>query len=573
MPPGCSPTAQACGFSSETNGVENYHLSRRHVDHVPNSRPCTDTCIYRTKPLRGLRVCSKLQKVMFRTISGNRVSWFRDKFTNPHNSAPKRQNQEHKEAVSNSVRQPTPLSSRVVKIPRAPNFFHSGNFSCPSPLPQSSICQKPGIAKISFLRDCGTSQSASSTGDSMVERPPTCLEWASHFKTAYPTYNRDRCLNQGVGCPLPGSKHRGPVVSAGEGAAHKRSRAPSWVSGSEDICKRCGKGAHPSPDGQCLCGKLHQQTMGDPLTRVEQSGSRLMDLVPEQPSQPHCTTHPRRNQYSSRLGVQGLSGLERLETQPTNVCSHQQTVGSLWDRPVCQPPDQTTSQICELETGPRGPGNRCIYRRLEQVERICLSPFLNDRSLPQASSGTTGGGASNCNTSVACTSMVPSAFGAMCGLSRSTSTGPFPLDEGSGDTSTCSSPPGWVACLHRSFQTMQISPEVREILLSAWRPNTTKSYTLAWNKWNSWCVEHHCDPISPPLPAVLNFLGSQFLAGHAYRSLNVYRSALSAILPQVDAQKVGSHPLVSQFLRGVFHLRPPLPRYTETWDVSKVIFF
>ena len=179
---------------------------------------------------------------------------------------------------------------------------------------------------------------------------------------------------KGWGAHCQGVKQRGAVVSSG-GVTHKQSRAPSWVSGSEDICKRCGKGAHPSPDGQCLCGKLHQQTRGDPLTCVEQSGSRLMDLVPEQPSHPHCTTHPRRNQYSSRLGVQGLSGLERLETQPINVCSHQQTVGSLWDRPVCQPPGQTTSQIYELETGPRGPGNRCIYRRVEQVERICLPPF------------------------------------------------------------------------------------------------------------------------------------------------------------------------------------------------------
>ena len=192
---------------------------------------------------------------------------------------------------------------------------------------------------------------------------------------AYPTYNRDRCLNQGVGCPLPGSKHRGPVVPSGEGAAHKQSRAPSWVSGSEDICKRCGKGARPSPDGQCLCGKLHQQTRGDPLTCVEQSGSRLMDLVPEQPSQPHCTTHPRRNQYSSRLGVQGLSGLERLETQPTNVCSHQQTVGSLWDRPDCKPPDQTTSQICELETGPRGPGNDAFTVDWNKWKGYAFSPF------------------------------------------------------------------------------------------------------------------------------------------------------------------------------------------------------
>lgn len=43
----------------------------------------------------------------------------------------------------------------------------------------------------------------------MGERPPTYLEWASHFETAHPTDNRDRCLNQGVGCPFPGSKHGG----------------------------------------------------------------------------------------------------------------------------------------------------------------------------------------------------------------------------------------------------------------------------------------------------------------------------------------------------------------------------
>ena len=185
-------------------------------------------------------------------------------------------------------------------------------------------------------------------------------------------------------------------------------------------------------------------------------------------------------------------------------------------------------------------------------------------------SGKTGGGASNCNTSVVCTSMVPSTFGAMYRLSHRT------LPSWCGVRryihSLISTWPGWLVG-PGWLAHLQIFPEVRETLLSAWRPNTTKSYTSAWNMWNSRCVEHHCDPISPPLPADLNFLCSQFLAGHAYRSLNVYRSALSAILPQLDAQKVGSHQPLSQFLRGVFHLRPPLPRYTETWDVSKAICF
>ena len=41
--------------------------------------------------------------------------------------------------------------------------------------------------------------------------------------------------------------------------------------------------------------------------------------------------------------------------------------------------------------------------------------------------------------------------------------------------------------------------------------------------------------------------------------------------PQIDSFRVGEHPLVSQLLKGMFHSRPPLPRYSGTWDIQKVI--
>lgn len=34
---------------------------------------------------------------------------------------------------------------------------------------------------------------------------------------------------------------------------------------------------------------------------------------------------------------------------------------------------------------------------------------------------------------------------------------------------------------------------------------------------------------------------------------------------------VGKHPLVARLLKGAFHARPPLPRYTGTWDVQIVL--
>ena len=34
---------------------------------------------------------------------------------------------------------------------------------------------------------------------------------------------------------------------------------------------------------------------------------------------------------------------------------------------------------------------------------------------------------------------------------------------------------------------------------------------------------------------------------------------------------VGSHPLVSRLLKGMFNARPPAPRYSDSWDVTRVV--
>lgn len=58
--------------------------------------------------------------------------------------------------------------------------------------------------------------------------------------------------------------------------------------------------------------------------------------------------------------------------------------------------------------------------------------------------------------------------------------------------------------------------------------------------------------------------------GYQYWSLNSYRSAISSVHEKIDGYEVGQHPLVTRLIKGAFHERPPQPRYSETWDVSKV---
>lgn len=73
------------------------------------------------------------------------------------------------------------------------------------------------------------------------------------------------------------------------------------------------------------------------------------------------------------------------------------------------------------------------------------------------------------------------------------------------------------------------------------------------------------------LESILEFLNDRFKEGREYRTLNVYCSAFSAVLPKVDSSNVGSHPLVCQFLEGHFQLGQPVLKYPSTWDVSVVL--
>ena len=54
-------------------------------------------------------------------------------------------------------------------------------------------------------------------------------------------------------------------------------------------------------------------------------------------------------------------------------------------------------------------------------------------------------------------------------------------------------------------------------------------------------------------------------------SLNVFRSAISSVHDKFNGVEVGKHPTITRLLKGAFHERPPLPRYTSTWDVNKVL--
>jgi len=142
---------------------------------------------------------------------------------------------------------------------------------------------------------------------------------------------------------------------------------------------------------------------------------------------------------------------------------------------------------------------------------------------------------------------------------------------GATETERVHSTTSHLACLWMKFRDSCLSIEASNLMLVSWRSKSSQTYDSLFNKWICWCGERSRDPISGPAADVGNFLAHLFEEGYQSRSLNSFGSAILSVHDPVDGVEVGKHPMISRLLKGAFHHRPPLPRYTSTWDVQVVL--
>lgn len=128
-----------------------------------------------------------------------------------------------------------------------------------------------------------------------------------------------------------------------------------------------------------------------------------------------------------------------------------------------------------------------------------------------------------------------------------------------------------IQAIRKSLENKGVSESVTDIILSSWRSGTEKQYRTYYKKWVLFCNRRNFDPISPTVNNVLEFLAGMYSSGLSYSAINTARSALSNICTLGETIQIGTHPLVKRFMRGVFILRPSLPKYGKIWSVSDVL--
>ena len=124
-----------------------------------------------------------------------------------------------------------------------------------------------------------------------------------------------------------------------------------------------------------------------------------------------------------------------------------------------------------------------------------------------------------------------------------------------------------------SLRTRGVSEKASAVILNSWRGTTQKQYQVYLKKWYSFCSQRGFDPCSVSPVKALNFLAELFEQGLGYSALNTARSALSQVLSPQAGILFGELPLTKQFMKGVFQVKPSLPRYTITWDPGLLLRF
>jgi hypothetical protein len=121
-----------------------------------------------------------------------------------------------------------------------------------------------------------------------------------------------------------------------------------------------------------------------------------------------------------------------------------------------------------------------------------------------------------------------------------------------------------IASVRSRLQTTGLSPEVCKILLASWRTSTQKRYEGPWQQWASWCLERNKCPSSAPVADVLDFLSEQFNNRNlAYRTVGVYKACISQMHDPIDGLQLSRLPLVSRFMKGIFHYDPQLLEFAR----------
>ena len=414
-------------------------------------------------------------------------------------------------------------------------------------------------------------------GTEMVEGKPWVLQRKAPSDRPSRPDNAVRCSkDRGLGSLLWTHTNRGDLECGGSRFAHKHSGTASSRTGDQNLHKVCEGEINTHSNRQHCSSVIPIKDGGNRKYADECHSKKDLGVSSRQKYQPNRGMDSNTHEHIGRLGVEALSGLQRMETLSGYIPQNLPQIRKARLRPVCLPALPPITQVCELETRPSLPVCGRIQSGVEPTRALRIPTILPNNKGPQE--GNQGQSATHDLDIpfVDNSAMVPIPAGGVNWESHYSAKIPTPVKKpktGKSPTNKRVEPDSsGMDHFRSSLKARGISEESSEIISNSRTKGTRTTYGYAWNKWVGWCNQRGNDPSDSTLGEILNFLTFFFREKKAkHRYLGVFRSAISAFHKPIEGCKVGQHPLVSSFMAGVQNLRPPMPKYTDIWDVDDVL--
>ena len=145
---------------------------------------------------------------------------------------------------------------------------------------------------------------------------------------------------------------------------------------------------------------------------------------------------------------------------------------------------------------------------------------------------------------------------------------------GRGSDTPISGPTSGSIPFGRSFTTTHSASNLDdadlEFLSNHLAAGTKSGYGYVFNLFSTFCSNLGVDPFTCPPAVIVKYIRRMYNNGAKYRTVNHHRSSISKFHIGFNGVPIGSHPLICQAVKAVFRLRPPLPKYMTTFDITKV---
>ena len=126
-------------------------------------------------------------------------------------------------------------------------------------------------------------------------------------------------------------------------------------------------------------------------------------------------------------------------------------------------------------------------------------------------------------------------------------------------------------CVRQKLMNDWLPKESIYIITSSWRSNTSKEYNTYIKQWIEFWEKSNIDFQNATIKDGLDFLTNLFEHNKNYSTISCARSFFSLFINTGNNVEFGKQQIVQKYMKGIFHLRPNLPKYTFIRDVRNLL--